>query len=472
MARTRIVATIGPTSNNPTTITEMIAAGMNVARLNFAHGDHETHKNTVQMLRDVAASENAVLAILADLQGPKLRLGNIPSGGVQVDVDDEIVLTSHLDQPGTIHLPHPKLIQAAKPGTTLIIGDGEIELRVFEQDVDTLHCFVSVPGLIEARKGVHAPGTASSLVSITKKDKRDLEFICSLDIDYVALSFVRSAEDIHELRSMMDGFGMGITPIIAKIETREAIDCLTDILDAADGIMVARGDLGLEMPPEEVPILQKRIIRSCNEAAKPVITATQMLQSMVDSPRPTRAEASDVANAILDGSDAIMLSQETASGKYPVDAVNMMRQIAEWTEKEFPYDIWRSRRQQRVEETGAVTAAISTASCSVAEQVGARLILTTTMSGTTALKIAGHRPVTPILAVTPDLYTQRRLAIVWGVDSLVVDKVFTSTDDMLDRATLALEGLDLQKGDLIVITAGIPFGGAGYSNLIKVHEIS
>jgi pyruvate kinase len=228
----------------------------------------------------------------------------------------------------------------------------------------------------------------------------------------------------------------------------------------------------LEMPPEEVPILQKRIIRSCNEAAKPVITATQMLQSMVDSPRPTRAEASDVANAILDGSDAIMLSQETASGKYPVDAVNMMRQIAEWTEKEFPYDIWRSRRQQRVEETGAVTAAISTASCSVAEQVGARLILTTTMSGTTALKIAGHRPVTPILAVTPDLYTQRRLAIVWGVDSLVVDKVFTSTDDMLDRATLALEGLNLQKGDLIVITAGIPFGGAGYSNLIKVHEIS
>lgn len=469
MARTKIVATIGPASNNPDTIRSMLAAGMTVARINFSHGDHEAHAATVKLLREVAKAEGKVLAILADLQGPKLRLGHVKVGGMRLGQGDEIVLTPHPGQPAMIHLPHPGLIQAVRSNHRLIIGDGEVEFTVVEKKGDTLRCKVTVPGLLGSRKGISAPGVDLQISSMTSKDKIDIDLIRDLDFDYIALSFVRSASDVLELREIMVAKDCNI-PIIAKIEKSEAIERLEEIRDVVDGMMVARGDLGIDVPAEEVPMLQKRIIRTCNEAGKPVITATQMLQSMVNHPRPTRAEASDVANAILDGTDAVMLSNETATGKYPVESVLMMKQIAENIEKGFPYKIWRDKRQTQPMQTATVTEAISVASCEVAEQIGARAIVATTTSGYSARQIARHRPRMPIMAATPSVNTQRQLALVWGVECLLVPE-FLDTDEMLDTTVKALRPFNLDSGDKIVITAGVPFGRKATTNLIQVHSI-
>ncbi len=470
MPRTKIVATIGPASHDPETIRKMLAAGMTVARINFSHGDHESHRATVNTLRRVAQAEGKVLGILADLQGPKLRLGRVKTGGIHLSLGDEVVLTPHRGQPAMIHFPHPEVIAVLEPGARLVIGDGEVEFSVAEKRGDTLLCLTTVAGLLESRKGVNAPGTELPISSITEKDRADLELICELELDYVALSFVRAAADIAELRAVMAEMGKNI-PIIAKIEKKEAIDNLEEIRDTADGMMVARGDLGIEVPPQEVPLLQKRIIRCGNKVGKPVITATQMLQSMVEHPRPTRAEASDVANAILDGTDAVMLSSETASGRFPVESVLMMRQIAEMTELEFPYDTWRIRRQAEIVHSNSITQAISAAACNVAEQVAARAIVSTTMSGHTARQIARHRPITPIMAVSPRPETQRQLALVWGVECIIVSD-FEDTDEMLHKTAEAMRPFDLNKGDRLVVTAGIPFGARGRTNLIQVQEIT
>ncbi len=468
MARTKIVATIGPASSNPETIRRMLAAGMTVARINFSHGDHESHADTVKMLRRVAADEGRVLGILGDLQGPKIRLGHVKAGGMQLVLGDEVVLTPHPGQPAMIHLPHPDLIEAVRPGARLVIGDGEVEFTVAEKKGDTLRCIVTVAGKLGSRKGVNAPGTDLPISSLTDKDRTDFEFLAQLDFDFVALSFVRKAEDVTELRDVMHALGRDI-PIIAKIEKSEAIEHLEEIRDAADGMMVARGDLGIDMPPQEVPLLQKRIIECCNAGGKPVITATQMLQSMVEHPRPTRAEASDVANAILDGTDAVMLSNETATGDFPVEAVLMMRQISEITEKAFPYDIWRSRRYQAL-RNAQVTEAISAAACEIAEEIGARAVVATTMSGYAAQQIARFRPRTPIMAVSPLAQTQRRLALVWGVECVLVDD-FGTTDEMLAITADALRPYNLDPGEKIVISAGVPFGSSGTTNMVQVYEI-
>lgn len=469
MARTKIVATIGPASDNEAMLRRMLHAGMNVARINFSHGDHEAHTTTFRMIRRVAEEEGKVVAILGDLQGPKLRLGNVGSGGIQLAVGDEVMLTPYRGQPAMIHLPHPELFKTLRPGARLVIGDGEVELAVTERQDQTVLTTVKVAGLLESRKGVNVPGTELPISSITDKDRVDLGLICRLGFDYVALSFVRGAADIEELRGLMAEQEVQI-PIIAKIEKGEAIKNLMEIRDATDGMMVARGDLGIEVPPQEVPLLQKRIINVCNAVGKPVITATQMLQSMVDHPRPTRAEASDVANAILDGTDAVMLSGETAAGKFPVEAVLMMKQIAEITETAFPHEQWRRQRQEQFEVHSDVTEAISEASCSVAEEVGARAIISSTMSGFTARKIARHRPITPILAVSPSPETQRRLAMVWGVECLLVPQVY-DTDEMIETSVRAAYSSGLQVGDYVVITAGVPFGSSGHTNLIQVHEV-
>lgn len=467
MARTKIVATIGPASNNPETIRRMLAAGMTVARINFSHGDHASHTETINMLRRVSEAERKVLAIMGDLQGPKLRLGLVGSGGIPLSLGDEIVLTPHPGQPAMVHLPHPDLITAVNPGARLVIGDGEVEFTVAEKRGDTLRCIVTVAGLLESRKGVNAPGTDLPISSIAEKDKHDLGLICKLKLDYVALSFVRTADDVHELRELMSVQGAKI-PIIAKIEKSEAIQHLEEIRDAADGMMVARGDLGIEMPPQEVPLLQKRIIRCCNAVGKPVITATQMLQSMVEHPRPTRAEASDVANAILDGTDAVMLSGETANGKFPVEAVLMMKHIAEITEREFPYELWQVRRHDA--QQLSVTEAISASACDIAEEIKARAIVSASLSGYTARQIARYRPGIPIMAVSPLPETQRRLALVWAVDCLVVSD-FHNTDEMIKQTVAAITPLGLRPGDKLVITAGVPFGRSGQTNMIQVHEI-
>jgi len=470
MSKTKIVATIGPGSNNPNTIRRMLEAGMTVARINFSHGDHESQIKTVKMLRQVADETGYVLAILGDLQGPKLRLGHVKVGGIPLALGDEVVLTPYRGQPAMIHFPHPDLIEVIQVGARLVIGDGEVEFVIADKKDDTLRCTVTVAGLLEARKGVNAPGTDLSISSITEKDKLDLALACELDLDYIALSFVRSAADVQELRDLMARNGR-LIPIIAKIEKKEAIDYLEEIREIADGMMVARGDLGIEVPPQEVPLLQKRIIQCCNMGGKPVITATQMLQSMVEHPRPTRAEASDVANAILDGTDAVMLSNETATGKFPVEAVQMMQNIAEITEREFPHDLWRQKWRQRQQDVVGTAEAISAASCEVARQVNARAIVSTTMSGYTAQQIALHRPANDIVAVTPSAHTQRRLALIWGVEALLIS-AFRDTDAMLAQAVEAVRFSDLKPGDKLVITAGVPFGLNGTTNLIQVHEIA
>lgn len=447
----------------------MLHAGMTVARINFSHGDHATHADTVRMLRQVAQEEGRVLALLADLQGPKLRLGHVKAGGRQLALGDEVVLTPHPGQPAMIQLPHPALIEALEPGNRLVVGDGEVEFTVAEKKHDTLRCIVTVAGLLGSRKGINAPGTDLAISSMTPKDRTDLDLVGRLDFDYVALSFVRSAEDVHELRGLLEAKGCDI-PIIAKIEKSEAILHLEEIRDAADGMMVARGDLGIDMPAQEVPLLQKRIIRACNEVGKPVITATQMLQSMVDHPRPTRAEASDVANAILDGTDAVMLSNETATGKYPVESVLMMKQIAENVEQEFPYELWRNKRLEKVAGTANTAEAISAASCSVAEQIGARAIVAATTSGYSARQIVKHRPPVPVMAVSPSARTQRRLALVWGVECLLV-QAFSQTDEMLHVTMDALLPYNLQEEDIFVITASVPFGVSGKTNMIQVRSV-
>jgi len=469
MARTKIVATIGPASSNPDTIRSMLAAGMTVARINFSHGEHEGHAATVKMLREIAKAEGKVLAILADLQGPKLRLGHVKAGGMQLGQGDEITLTPRPGQPAMIHLPHPDLIQAVSADSRLVIGDGEVEFTVVEKKGDTLRCTVTVPGMLGSHKGVSAPGVDLRISSMTAKDKIDVDLIRDLDFDFIALSFVRSAADVLELRELMDSKNCDI-PIIAKIERSEAIEHLVEIRDVVEGMMVARGDLGIDVPAEEVPLLQKRIIQICNETGTPVITATQMLQSMVNHPRPTRAEASDVANAILDGTDAVMLSNETATGKYPVESVLMMKQIAENIEKGFPYHIWRNKRQTQSTQTTTVTEAISAASCEVAEQVDARAIVATTTSGYSARQISRHRPRMPIMAASPSVRIQRQLALVWGVECLLVPEFF-DTDEMLDVTVKALKPFNLNSGDRIVITAGVPFGRSAITNLIQVHSI-
>lgn len=469
MARTKIVATIGPASNKAPVIRQMLREGMNVARVNFSHGDHETHAATIALLREMAWEEKKVLAILGDLQGPKLRLGNVGPVGLPLERGDSVIFTPHRGQPAKVHLPHPQLLEIIEPGAHLIVGDGEIELEVTNKEADTVICQVLVPGLLESRKGISAPGTTLPISSITEKDHNDLIFICQQELDYVALSFVRSANDIRELRRLMHRYGPPI-PIIAKIEKHEAIANLDEISAAADGMMVARGDLGIEVPAPEVPLHQKRIIWQGNQSAKPVITATQMLQSMIDHPRPTRAEASDVANAILDGTDAIMLSAETAVGKYPVEAVQTMREIAEIIENEFPYDRWRRRRQELRGGQIPLGSAISAASCEIAEAIQARAIVSTTLSGSTARQIASHRPPTPIMAVSPSEETQRRLAMVWGVDCLLVPN-FDDTDGMINGTVDAIKPFGLKTDDSIVITAGIPFRRSGQTNLIQVHVI-
>lgn len=467
MARTKIVATIGPASSDEETIGKMLDAGMNVARVNFSHGDHESHAKTVTTLRKTAEAKGKTLAILGDLQGPKIRLGHVKPGGILLSLHDEVTLTPHPGQPAMIHLPHPDIIEAVKPGASLVIGDGEVEFVVKEKIDDTIKCEVVVAGLLEARKGVNAPGTNLPIDAITEKDKEDLKFACKLDLDFIALSFVRTGGDVSQLRRLIHAEGKDI-PIISKIEKREAIDNLLEIRDASDGMMVARGDLGIEVQPQTVPMLQKRIIRCCNEAGIPVITATQMLQSMVEHPRPTRAEASDVANAILDGTDAVMLSGETATGNFPVEAVNMMKQISQITEQEFPFDKYRQLRSH--EQSGSVTQAIGTASCMVSEIINAEAIVSASMSGYTARQIASHRPQTRIIAVTPMPETKRRLALSWGVESYLVSD-FSKTESLISETLRTLRQAGMTAGARVVITAGVPFGASGHTNLIRVHEV-
>jgi pyruvate kinase len=474
--RTKIVATIGPTSRDPELLRQMIRAGMNVARINFSHGDHAVHGETIDDVRRIAEEEGAVVAILCDIQGPKIRIGKIAHEPIVLNAGDAITLT--LDPAdGTnnvVTLPHPEFVRDIKDGMILLLDDGKLEFIVRQATARSLVCEVVVPGVLTSRKGVSAPTAHLTLSAITDKDREDVEFALSKKTEYLAMSFVRSEDDIREMRWLIRHLG-GDTAIIAKIEKHEALENIVEIVNSSDGIMVARGDLGVETPAEEVPFHQKRIIRLCNAAAKPVITATQMLNSMVDNPRPTRAEASDVYNAILDGTDAVMLSNESASGQFPVRSVETMANIAAIAEQHI-LSINQLEARQITKASGmegreAISDAVSQATTQIADTLNCRAIVTSTLTGYTARRVAKERPKTPILCVTPNEVTYRRMALVWGVTPLMVPE-FNSIDEMVGVVVRAAAGAEMvRQGDVLVLIAGVPPRVGGQTNFLKIHIV-
>ncbi len=476
--RTKIVCTIGPASRDEQTLRALINAGMDVARINFSHGTAPEHARDIDLIRRIAGERRSPIAIMADLQGPKLRIGRVVPEPLVLKKGDEIVLSSRRvhGEEDVVPLPHPDLISDVQVGDPLLIDDGTIELAVVGKATDELACRVVVAGDLFSHKGIAAPRSASNrhsrVSAITEKDRHDALFARDCGVDFIALSFVRKADEIEKLRSLLQSDGPsshGEIMIIAKIEKREAIDDFDNILDVADGVMVARGDLGVEISVQKVPLYQKEIIRKCNAVGKPVITATQMLQSMVSSPKPTRAEASDVANAILDGTDAVMLSGETATGSYPVEAVEMMAKISAIVEKDMLRWVDAVGFAQ-AQHAQPITDAISDATATIAKEIKARLIVTSTFSGYTARMVARERPVVPIVALTPSEASYRQLALTWGVTTILVPKCET-TDEMLSVIEETVLSLRLaQRGDSVVVTGGIPLG-KGHTNFLKVHRL-
>jgi pyruvate kinase len=463
--RTKIIATIGPATSSPVAIAKLIHAGMDAARLNFSHGVRKDHARHIRLIRDEATRAGKHIAIIQDLQGPKLRVGAIMNDAVLIKRGDSLALTikSVLGTRELISVTYPRLTKDLKIGNTVLLDDGKFELRVTGKSASRITCRVLRGGVLRSHKGVNLPGARLTLPSLSRKDKEDLRFGVNQGVDYIALSFVRSAGDIIQTRRFIHSRGANI-PIIAKIEKPEAIQNLAEIIRAADGIMIARGDLGVEMSPEQVPLLQKKIIIACNIAEKPVITATQMLESMIESPQPTRAEASDVANAILDGTDCVMLSGETAVGKYPVQAVEVMARIAVQAETSLiptPPDVLISGPDESVAH----------AACRAAEEQQAKAIVTFTQSGSTALLVSKHRPRTSIIAPTPFEHVARKTSLYWGVTPVILMTKKT-TDNMIEGVERIMLKKKLAKQrDVIVITAGVPIGVAGSTNMMKIHRI-
>ncbi len=470
MRRTKIVCTVGPASQDEGVLRQIIRSGMDVARLNFSHGDHPTHARNIALTRRLSSEEGRVVAVIQDLQGPRVRVGQIRDGQANLQANSTFTFTAS-QVPGdarTASVLGADLSKDVRPGDRILVDEGLIELRVEDVKSGDVTCRVINGGLLRPHKGINIPDVTLNIPTITDKDRIDLAFGAQQAVDFVALSFVRSGRDVIEARKLLMAHGSD-APIIAKVEKHEAVDNFDSILDAADGVMVARGDLGVEMPLEQVPAVQKMIIGKCRTAGKPVITATQMLNSMIENPRPTRAEVSDIANAIYDGTDAVMLSGETAVGSYPVESVATMDKIARETERVLPY----TEYLRRVTELAAhdVTDAISQATVETAYELGAKAIVTMTTSGYTARMIAKHRPPTPILAATPAEKTRFRLALTWGVQS-PLQKEYRTTDELIESAVdVAVSSGIAHEGDRIVITAGVPLGGTGRTNFLKVHAI-
>ena len=468
MPHTKIVCTLGPACDDPEVLRQMLRAGMDVVRLNFSHGDHATHATRLAAARRVAEEERRPLAVLGDLQGPKIRVGEVEDGEVEVCEGDRVRLTSRIGPPEreAIPFPHPDVVLELQPGQRLLLDDGALELTIESKTATDLICRVVTGGMLRSHVGINAPGAALSVASLTEKDREDAAFAVEQKVDYLALSFVRRAADVQSLRTLLASRGADI-PIVAKIEKAEALAAFDEILAAADAVMVARGDLGVETAAEEVPFHQKDILLACNRAGKPAITATQMLQSMIASPRPTRAEASDVANAVLDGTDAVMLSGETAVGKYPVESVQVMDRVVRNAESHLDCEEWL----RRVGIVETPSAAIARATVEVATQIQAAAIITSTITGTTTRMVARFRPQVPVVAATPDPATRNRMVLVWGVVPLLVPK-YDTTDEMFATTThAALEAGLVKPGDRVVITAGIPAGNEGRTNMLKVHTI-
>ncbi len=469
MKRTRIVSTIGPASGEISILEKMMNAGLDVARLNFSHGTREEHLEKITAVREAAVKTGKNIAVLMDTRGPEVRLGRLERP-VQLNAGQCVVLVPEGCQPGKNCLPvsYADLSRDVKPGNKIILADGQIELKVISTGMDVVECEIIHGGEISGQKGVNLPEVNLGLPFMSDEDRADILFGIRHGVDFIALSFVRAEQDILTVRKILEEENSH-AQVIAKIESREGLANLSGIIRSSDGIMVARGDLGIYLPVEEVPLVQKEIVKMCSEAGKPVIVATQMLETMINNPSPTRAEVSDVANAILDGADAVMLSGETAIGRHPVESVEIMKRIAERVENSLPHDEILAQKSRGINHT--VTDAISHATVATARDLEAAAIITSTQTGYTALMISKYRPRAPIIAVTPYNEVLRRMALFWGVQPLLIES-FQNTDQMIDSSIRSsLNSGMVKSGDLVVVTAGIPPDRRGTTNFLKVHIV-
>ncbi|MEQ9309931.1 MAG: pyruvate kinase [Balneolaceae bacterium] len=472
LRRTKIVCTIGPSCNTQEGITNLFLHGMNVARINFSHGTHQIHEQAIKYIRKTAKENDYSIAVLMDLQGPKIRVGQMKDGEQLLTEGNKITITGE-EVEGTstvIPIDYKNLVNEAEVGNKILLDDGLLEFKITEKKGKVLEAVVIVGGILKSRKGVNLPNVKISIPALTEKDIKDLEFGLSQNVDFVALSFVRSAKEVLDLKQRI-AKSKCEAGVIAKIEKPEALDNIDEIIEAADGIMVARGDLGIEIPTEEVPFVQKMIIEKCRAHGKPVITATQMLDSMINNPRPTRAESSDVANAVLDGTDAVMLSGETAAGKYPMEAVNVMDRICRKIE-ERRLQLYNSLEYKKPNlKEKQIIESIAFSCISMADNVEAKVISTITHSGNTARRIAKFRPKMPIFAFTESQKVRRQLNLVWGVQSVRLNELF-DTDQSVKIMEYYLEDRGMvKKGDRIIIATGMPIAKRGRTNMIKVSTI-
>lgn len=471
---TKIVCTIGPASQSVDVLAKLIEAGMDVVRLNFSHGTHDAHERVIQNVREAARASGEYITILQDLSGPKIRTGVVENKSVELTSGSRFTFTAD-DITGNaqrVSTTYQRLPEDVQKGDTILVDDGKMKFKVLSKTERDVTCSVENGGILSDHKGMNLPGVKVSVPSFTEKDVDDLKFGLVHDVDYVALSFVRSADDIRQLREIViREVKKGVrVPIVAKIEKGEAVEAIDSIIAEADVLMVARGDLGVELPPEEVPVIQKMIVRKCNEAGKPVIIATQMLESMVENPRPTRAEANDVANAVLDGADAVMLSGETSIGKYPIEAVETMDRIIRKAEEHQTDRVDIIPASVRIDEM--VPDAIGRSACVLAREVSAKAIVSITHSGATALNISKYRPKARIVAITARDRILRRLNLIWGVRGIVIPDLMGDTDAAFHRINDELKRYGyVQKGDYVVYTAGIPLMSKGTTNTVKVEKV-
>ncbi|RIK53774.1 MAG: pyruvate kinase [Chloroflexi bacterium] len=473
MLRVKIICTIGPASRELDVLTKLAGAGMNVARLNMSHGTHEYHRGTIERVRQVSEQLQKPIAILADLQGPKLRVGKMQEGGVPLKKGEELILSTDeiVGAPGRVPIQYDELPRQVRPGEHILVDDGLLELEVISSGDTEIKTRVIIGGLLTDNKGMNLPDASLDIAALTPKDLEDVHFALANQVDWIALSFVRTAHEVLELKSIIQNnsaFGR-VPPVVSKIEKPEAVRNIDAIIHASDAIMVARGDLGIEVATETVPMIQKQIISKCLAAAKPVITATQMLDSMIRNPRPTRAEASDVANAVLDGSDAIMLSGETASGSFPVEAVQTMVKIAEEAERAmFSTDACRGYAKP---EVYTAAGAICHAAMQTADELNAKAIIAPTVSGATARFIASFRPMVPVIAVTPSPMVQRQLCMHWGTYPLLTRRLSNTDEVVNDAINVAQQAGLVQPGDSVVLTAGVVGSVRSATNLMMVRTI-
>ncbi len=471
MKKTKIICTLGPATDDKNILRKMMLSGMNIARLNMSHQEHSVHKSRADIVKQLREELDLPIALMLDTKGPEVRIGSFNENSVYLQEGNKFTLTTNdiVGDETKVSISFKQLPREVKINDKILIDDGLVELNVLSTDENNIYCEVLNGGKLSARKSVNVPGVSLSLPFISEADKKDLQFAVEQDFDLIAASFTRSAEDVNSLRNYLSSLGCDNIKIISKIENNQGVENIDEIIEASDGIMVARGDLGVEVPMEEIPVIQKIIIHKTCKAGKDVITATQMLESMISNPRPTRAEATDIANAVYDGTSAVMLSAETAAGKYPLEAVSTMASIAEYTEHKIDYkSLFESFRQKQKAD---LTTAISHATVTTAHDMDAKAVFTVTKTGRTARAVSKQRPNCPIISGTPDKKVWYQLAITWGISPVLMNEK-GNTDELFDQAIdMAKERKLLSDGDLCVITAGLPLGVSGSTNLLKAQFV-